>query len=150
VTERYKVDVANTSTPDENLSLTALNDTAADFGSITSVHDNILGTTCGQPALSAGAGTLSTFTVVGPGGTEDTTHLLGGVLPDPLNVGGNDYVCYFDAQLCSNLSTSTNNCFTHTNSINASISDDDSEGHTVTVTANSLHAQVCVTVGATQ
>jgi hypothetical protein len=126
--------------------LTALNDTAADFGSITTVHDNILGTTCGQTAGSGGAGTLSTFTVVAPGGTEDTTHLLGGVLPDPLNVGGNDYVCYFDAQLCSDLSTSTNDCFTHTNSINPSINDDDGEANAVTVTANTIHAKVCVTV----
>lgn len=146
VTERYKVDVANTGTADENLSLTALNDTASDFGGITSVHDNILGTTCGQTAGSAGAGTLSTFTVVAPGGTEDTTHLRGGVLPDALNVGGTDYVCYFDAQLCSDLSTSTSDCFTHTNSINASISDDDGENHTVTVTANTVNAKVCVTV----
>jgi hypothetical protein len=142
------VDVANTSTADENLSLTALNDTAADFGSITSLHGNILGTTCAQPAGGFGAGTLSTFTVVAPGGTEDPTHLFGGALPDPLNVGGSDYVCYFDAQLCSDLSTGTNDCFTHTNSINASISDDNSESNTVTVTANSLTAKVCVTVGA--
>ena len=69
-------------------------------------------------------------------------------MPDALNVGGTDYVCYFDAQICSDLSTSTNDCFTHTNSINASISDDDGETHTVTVTANSVSAKVCVSVTA--
>jgi hypothetical protein len=143
VTERYQVDVANTSTADENLSLTALNDTAADFGSITSVHDSILGTTCGVAASSPGLGTLNSFTVVGPSGTDDSTHLRGGSLADSLTVRGNDYVCYFDGQLCSSISTA-NNCFTHTNSINATITGDESEA--VTITANTVHAHVCVTV----
>jgi len=144
VTERYKVDVASTSTADETLSLTALNDTASDFGNITTVQGNILGTTCGQTAGLAGAGSLSTFTVVAPGGTEDATHLQGGALPDNLTVGGSDYVCYFDAQLCSDLSTSSNNCFTHTNSINATMAGDEKEA--VTINANSVTAKVCVTV----
>lgn len=43
-TVRYKVKVENTDTAQENLTLTALNDST--FGSITSVHDNVKATTC--------------------------------------------------------------------------------------------------------
>jgi len=73
-TERYSVDVANTSgtTTDENLKLTALNDSA--FGDITTVHDHVLATTCTIPQGGAS-----------------------------IPASGPDYTCTFDAQFCSAL-----------------------------------------------
>src|SRR5205823_5782874 len=54
VTVRYGVDVHNTSGADETLSLSGLNDDS--FGSITSVHDSVFGTTCG---VASGLGTFA-------------------------------------------------------------------------------------------
>jgi hypothetical protein len=124
-TVRYNVDVKNTSAAgtDETLSLSALNDTAADFGGITSVHGNVLGTTCG---VAAGQGTLS-----GSAGA--------GTLPATVAVGG-DYTCQFDGMFCSALDT--NGCISHTNSINATLAGDESEA--VTTTANSITAKECL------
>jgi hypothetical protein len=73
-TERYSVDVANTSgkTTDENLKVTALQDSA--FGDITTVHDHVLATTCTIPQGGAS-----------------------------IPAAGPDYTCTFDAQFCSGL-----------------------------------------------
>jgi hypothetical protein len=128
VNVRYSVDVHNSSSADENLNLSALNDTA--FGDVTSsTNTAILGSTCG---VASGFGTL-----VGTTGA--------GALPTSLTAGGSDYQCQFDAQICGDLTTG-NNCFSHVNKVNATLSDDDSEGNTVTVTANTLTAQECITL----
>src|SRR5207302_1061655 len=88
-TVRYNVDVKNTSAAgtDETLNLSAFNDSA--FGSITSVHDSVLGTTCGVASGSQGLGSLSGSTG-------------GGVLPATIPVNGT-YSCKFDGQFCSGL-----------------------------------------------
>jgi hypothetical protein len=127
-TVRYSVDVANTSATgtDETLSLTGLSDSA--FGGITSVHDSVLGTTCGVATSSSGLGTLS-----GSSGA--------GVLPASLPVVGSDYTCQFDAQFCSAL---VNSCISNTDSITASLSGDETADK-VTVTANSVTVKECLT-----
>jgi hypothetical protein len=76
----YRVRVNNTD-PAESLTLTALNDDG--FGSLTSVHDNVLATTCGV-AAPAGAGTL----------------------PATIPVNGN-YECGFRAHFCGGSHTDT-------------------------------------------
>jgi hypothetical protein len=126
-TVRYSVDVANTSASgtDETLSLTALNDSG--FGGITSVHDSVLGTTCGVATSSSGLGTLS-----GSSGA--------GVLPASLPVSGSDYICQFDAQFCSAL---VNSCISNTDSITASLSGDEAADK-VTVTANTVTVTECL------
>jgi hypothetical protein len=123
-TVRYSVDVKNTSTAgtDETESLTVLNDSA--FGSITSVHDSVLGTTCG---VASGVGTLS--------GTAGA-----GVLPASLPVGGPDYTCQFDGQFCSALDV--NSCISHTNSVAGTITGD--EGETVTQSDSTLTVKECL------
>ncbi|HEV2386674.1 MAG TPA: hypothetical protein VGS20_05405 [Candidatus Acidoferrales bacterium] len=88
-TVRYSVDVANTSTADENLTLSAFADSS--YGSITTVHDAVLGTTCGVADGNPGLGTFS-------GVTASSTN--GGALPASLPVSGSDYKCQFDAQFC--------------------------------------------------
>ena len=84
---RFHVKVENTDLV-EPLALTALSDTP--FGSITTVHDDVLGTTCGVPA---GLGTLA-------------GALGAGVLPASIAVSGN-YQCDFDAYFCSSSNTNT-------------------------------------------
>lgn len=130
VTVRYSVDVSNTSGADENLTLSAFNDSA--FGSITTVHGDVLGTTCGVASTSPGLGTASDLSG-------------GGVLPASLPVGGADYKCNFDGHFCSDLPAGTT-CFSHTNKVTATISDDSSEGNPVTETGNTLTAQECITL----
>jgi hypothetical protein len=136
-TVRYSVDVHNSSGADEVLSLSAFNDSA--FGSITSVHGSVLGTTCGVSSQSAGLGTLSGSTG-------------GGTLPASLAVGGNDYTCKFDGQFCGDLATITlpagsnpSTCLglQHTNKVSGTIVGDESE--TVTQTGNTLTENVCFT-----
>jgi hypothetical protein len=85
-TVRYSVDVHNSSGADEVETLSAFNDSA--YGSITTVHDSVLGTTCGVATGVAGLGTLSGSTG-------------GGSLPATVAVGG-DYTCRFDASFCGN------------------------------------------------
>jgi hypothetical protein len=133
-TVRYTVDVKNTSTAgtDETLSLSALNDTAADFGNITSVHDNVLGTTCGVDSSKPGLGTLSASTG-------------GGVLSATVAPGG-DYTCKFDAKFCSALDL--NGCISHTNSINATL-DGDEGGEKVSTSANQITVKECLTTTTT-
>jgi hypothetical protein len=95
-TVRYKVDVHNTSGFDEVETLSALSDTP--FGSLTSVHDDVKGTTCG---VANGAGTLS--------GTAGA-----GILPATIPVDGH-YICNFDGQFCSAVDSGT--CIQHDNQI---------------------------------
>jgi hypothetical protein len=84
---RFHVKVENTDLV-EPLALTALSD--APFGSITTVHDDVWGTTCGVPA---GLGTLA-------------GALGAGVLPASIAVSGN-YQCDFDAYFCGSSNTNT-------------------------------------------
>jgi hypothetical protein len=83
------VEVDNTSAAgtDEVETLSALNDSV--YGSITSVHGDVLGTTCGVATGAAGSGTLSGSTG-------------GGVLPATLAVNTGKYTCQFDGKMCSN------------------------------------------------
>jgi hypothetical protein len=139
-TVRYTVGVHNGSGADESESLSAFNDSS--FASITTVHDNVLGTTCGQAPtvnnLPGGIGTLS-----GSNGA--------GTLPATLAVGGNDYTCKFDAQICGDLTTINlptppgGTCLglQHVNKVTATIADDNSEGNAVSQTANTLTEDVC-------
>ena len=114
-TVRYNVDVKNPNTGDESITLTGLNDDAVD---ITTVSTTIPGTTC--------------------------------TVPHTLNVGDPDYTCHFDRQFCGDLPTaitlpdgSTCNGIRHTDHISGSVSDDNSEGHAVTLTTNSLTVYQC-------
>ena len=125
-TVRYNVDVKNASAAgtDETLNLSAFNDSA--FGSITSVHDSVLGTTCGVASGSQGLGSLSGSTG-------------GGVLPATIPLNGT-YSCKFDGQFCSGLDA--NGCFTHSNSVSATVTGDDND--TVSLTPGGLTVKECL------
>ena len=132
-TVRYTVDVHNSSGNDEVLSLSAFSDSS--FGSITSLHGSVLGTTCGQPA-AGGLGTLS-----GSAGA--------GALPASIATGG-DYQCKFDGQICGDLTTINlpNNGGTclglqHQNKVTPTLAGDESEA--VSQTGNTLTENVCFT-----
>jgi hypothetical protein len=128
-TVRYSVNVKNTSGVDETLTLSALNDTASDFGSLTSVHGNILGTTCGVATGSPGLGTLSGST---GGGSLSTT-----LAPNAA------YQCYFDGQFCG-VPDATTHCITHSNAINATLLGDEGEGVTISLVPDpTLNVKVC-------
>jgi hypothetical protein len=134
-TVRYGVDVQDTSAAgsDETVTLSALNDSA--FGSITSVHDSVLGTTCGIATNVSGLGTLS-----GSSGA--------GTLSTTIAVGGH-YTCQFDAQFCGALTSitlpdaSTCNGIKHSNKVTGTEAGDESE--TVTESANTLTVYECFT-----
>jgi hypothetical protein len=130
-TVRYSVDVKNTSGFDEALSLSAFNDNA--YGSITSLHTGILGTTCGVASGSPGLGTLSGSTGAG-------------ALPAALAVGGSDYQCQFDGQFCSALDA--NSCISHTNSVSGTLASDEA-GDSVTQTTNTITVKECLTATVT-
>jgi len=128
------VDVHNSSTADENLSLSALTD--APYGDITSLHGSVLGTTCGVATGVVGLGTLSGSTG-------------GGILPATIATG-KDYNCKFDAQICGDLTQITlpNNAgtclgLTDSDSVTPTIAGD--EGETVSHTDNTLNEIVCFT-----
>lgn len=129
-TVRYGVEVKNTSAAntDESINLSAFNDSA--FGSITSVHgtgtNSVLGTTCGVASGSLGLGSLS-----GSSGA--------GALPVTI-VNGGTYTCQFDGQFCSGLDG--NGCFSHTNAVSATLTDD--ENAAVTFTAGTLNVKECL------
>jgi hypothetical protein len=135
LTVRYGVDVQNTSSADEAVSLSALNDSA--FGDLTTVHDNVLGTTCGVATGNPGLGTLS--------GSSGAGALSGGL---SLAGGGTHYVCQFDAQFCGGLGTislpnnTTCNGVKHTNQVSGTLTGD--EGEKVTQTPGSLTVNECV------
>src|SRR5579864_1109334 len=129
-TVRYSVDVKNTSTADEVLTMSSLSDTA--YGDITKVGTGappvVLGTTCG---VAAGAGTLS--------GTAG-----GGVLPATIAVGG-DYKCQFDGQFCS--AVDANTCISQVDSVSGTIVGDEKEA--VTETENTITVKECLTTTVT-
>jgi hypothetical protein len=136
-TVRYTVGVHNSSGADENLSLTAFND--SQYGSITTVHaPDVLGTTCGVATGVAGLGTLSGSTG-------------GGSLPATLAVSGSDYTCKFDGQFCGALSTITkpdgNTCLglQHVNKVTGTIHGDEGVNDVVTQTGNTLTVDECFT-----
>ena len=135
-TVRYAVAVHNSSGADEALTLSALQDNS--FGDITKVtptNTSVLGTTCG---VATGAGTLS-----GSAGA--------GALPATLAVGGTDYSCKFDAQICGNLTTINlpnppgGTCLglQHQNKVTPTLAGD--EGEAVTNTGNTITENVCFT-----
>ncbi len=126
-TVRYNVAVTNTSASgtDETLSLNSLND--GSFGSITTVHDTVLGTTCG---VANGLGTLA--------GTGNGA----GVLPVTLGVNGGVYSCQFDAQICGGLDG--NGCFTHSNTVSAGLTGDEGAGDVVSLTPGALDLKECI------
>ncbi len=141
-TVRYNVEVDNTSglTTDETETLSALNDTQ--YGDITTLQGNVLGTTCG---VATGQGTLS-----GPGA---------GALPATLAVSGPSakYTCQFDAKVCGNTSALTNppnatNCPAGVeiiDTVSGTLVGDESEA--VTQTPGKLTVDVCFsTTEATQ
>lgn len=143
-TVRYDVDVANTSGFDENLTLTGLSDSA--YGDITSVHGDVVATTCS----------------------------VNQSLPVDANNVNNHYKCTFDghfcaaptdivttagkctAGLCSAGKSSSTSCSTdaqcdltckgiqHTNKITGSYTGDEAEDK-VTETTNSFTVNECIT-----
>jgi hypothetical protein len=112
---RYHVKVTNTDAA-EALSLTALTDLG--FGDITTVHDDVLGTTCG---VASGIGTL-------------TGQTGAGTLPAPVAVNGGLYECDFDAHFCGS---------SHQDTVNAALSDND--GNAITPSSNTLTVNVSAT-----
>jgi hypothetical protein len=120
-TVRYKVKVDNTDTA-EALTLSALtDDKAGGSGSITSVHDNVKGTTCGVTAGQNGGkglGTASDLTAAGALGS--------------IAASGN-YQCFFDVQVCS---------FPQTDTVTGTLSDND--GTTISPTGSATVDSVTV------
>jgi len=133
-TVRYNVQVNNTSAAgtDEILTLSALNDNA--FGDITKTSSTVLGTTCGVAAGSAGLGTLS-------GVTASATN--GGTLPSTIPVNGGAYKCQFDANFCGGLDA--NGCFTHSNTVSATLTGDEGASDVVSLTPGTLNLKECLT-----
>jgi hypothetical protein len=136
VTVRYGVDVHNSSGADESITLSSFTDSV--YGSITTVHGDVLGTTCGVPAGSPGLGTLSSVTA---------SATNGGALSATLAVGGSDYQCQFDAQFCGALSTITTGAGTctgikHSNTVTPTLAGD--EGESVTQTGGALTVNECI------
>jgi hypothetical protein len=139
-TLRYSVLVHNSSTADEQLSLSALTDNS--LGSITALtsptpafgQNGVVGTTCGVATGSPGLGTLS-------GSTGS------GALPASLPVGGSDYSCQFDAQICGPGHTGVTGCAgiagQHVNQVTGTLTGD--EGEVVTQSANTLTVNTCTT-----
>lgn len=83
-TVRYQVDVQNTD-PNEALTLSALSDDTAlgQTNDITTLHDNVLGTTCG---VAQGSGSLA-------------SQAGAGALPASIASGAH-YICQFDLYMC--------------------------------------------------
>jgi len=130
-TVRYGVEVKNTSAAgtDETLSLSAFNDSA--FGSVTTIHGSgnnaVLGTTCAVATGSPGLGTLSGSTGAG-------------TLPATIPVNNGTYTCQFDGQFCSGLDQ--NGCFSHTNTVSATLTGDENE--VVSLTPGTLNLKECL------
>jgi len=134
-TVRYGVQVDNTSesTSDETETLSALSD--SQYGDITKVQGNVLGTTCGVATDKLGLGTLS-----GSNGA--------GTLPATIAVNGN-YTCQFDSKVCGNTGALTNppnatNCPAGVeilDTVSGTLTGDESE--TVTQTPGNLIVDVC-------
>ena len=134
-TVRYSVDVKNTSTADETLSLSALSDSF--YGDITKCTNascanlsgaagsaQILGTTCG---VANGIGTLA--------GTAGAGAFNQSIAP------GGHYICAFDGQFCSALDN--NSCISNTDKVAGTLTGDESEA--VTQTATTVTVKECLT-----
>jgi hypothetical protein len=131
-TVRYGVDVKNTSSADETLTLSALNDSA--YGDITksgTANASVLGTTCG---VTSGVGTLS-----GSPGVPFGTLAAGG-----------DYQCQFDAQFCGVpgpiTGTACSNGISKSDTVSATLTGD--EGEVVSLTPGALTVIQCITTSA--
>ena len=138
-TVRYTVDVKNTSGADETLLLSGFNDDK--YGSITSLHEYVLGTTCGQPALNASnqPGGLGTLNAVDGAGALSATIAVGG-----------DYTCQFDAQFCGALGTITEpdgktTCLglQHVNTVTATLIGDEATDPVFSQTSNTFTVDEC-------
>jgi hypothetical protein len=134
-TARYEVDVKNTSSPDETLTLSALNDSP--YGDLTKCTNalcannsggngtfQILGTNCG---LATAVGTLLSNPGVGGGA-------FGTITPT------STYTCQFDGQFCSAL---TSGCITNKDTVTATLAGDESEAVDTTGSKNSVNLQEC-------
>jgi len=132
-TVRYSVDVKNTSSADEVLTLSALND--SNYGDITKLGTGtpptVLGTTCGVATTSPGLGTLSGSAGAGALGT--------------IAVGAT-YSCQFDGQFCS--AVDANTCISETDSVSSTLASDET-GVSVTQTKNTLTVKECLTATVT-
>jgi hypothetical protein len=148
-TVRYGVDIKNTSSADETLTLLASNPTAnppvialsdSQYGDVTKIQGSVLGTTCGVAVGSYGLGTMASGK---PGALLSTA----GVLPTAIAVGG-DYTCQFDAQFCGafgSITTSNSTCkgLQEKDTLTPALVGD--EGEAVTNTSNSLTVSECLT-----
>jgi len=127
------VDVKNTSSADEVLTLSALND--SNYGDITKLGTGtpptVLGTTCGVATTSPGLGTLSGSAGAGALGT--------------IAVGAT-YSCQFDGQFCS--AVDANTCISETDSVSSTLASDET-GVSVTQTKNTLTVKECLTATVT-
>jgi hypothetical protein len=128
-TIRYGVDVKNTSSADETLTISGLSDSS--YGDITKLQGNVLGTTCG---VTSGLGTLS--------GSAGVPFGL-------IAAGGGEYKCQFDAQFCMQPGLVTKPDGTtctgifNTDTVSATLKGDESE--TVTLTPGTLTVDECIT-----
>jgi len=113
----YHVKVTNIDMGDANITLTALSDDG--FLSLTSVHDKVLGTTCGVATGALGLGTLSSL----PGA---------GALPATIAKNG-VYECDFQAHFCGG---------SHQNTVTGTIHDNDNPATDVLKPSNSLTVYV--------
>jgi hypothetical protein len=133
-TIRYGVDVKNTSSADETLTISGLSD--SQYGDITkyagSGNASVLGTTCG--VTGPGLGTLAGST---------------GVPFGSIAAGGGEYKCQFDAQFCQQPGPVTKPDGTictgifSTDTVSATLTGDESE--TVTLTPGTLTVDQCIT-----
>jgi hypothetical protein len=145
-TVRYGVDIKNTSAADETLTLQksaggtppiiALND--SQFGDVTKVQGNVLGTTCGIASGNYGLGTMAS-------GQSGQLQSTADVLPATILVGGH-YICQFDAQFCGgigSIDTGTGTCsgIQNTDTITPALIGD--EGEAVSKTGGSLTVSEC-------
>jgi hypothetical protein len=112
-TVRYNVEVDNTSGADEQETLSALSDSS--FGSITSVHDNVLATTC------------SVSQTIAPGGNYKCT--FDAQFCTASNDSGLD----------------ANGCFSHSNTVNTvTLVGDESADAPFNATSNQLTVKECI------
>jgi hypothetical protein len=136
-TVRYSVDVKDTSSIDESVTLTALNDNV--FGDLTKCTNTgctntggtlILGTNCG---VATAVGTLLNATGL--------NGFTGGAFASI--AASSDYKCAFDAQFCGTLDA--NSCIQNTDRVSGSFTGDESETGTsfITVTNNALTVKEC-------
>jgi hypothetical protein len=150
VTGRFDVTVANTSPTDENVTLKTVG-TALGAGYTAALYDN---KTFHDITITHGnAGVTGTVTDTNcapvPSSTTTFSHLLGYATNSTLTNGGT-YTCHFDGVVCGQPAAITGtSCaygLTTQVQITPNLVDDDGEGATVSVTANTLTANICLAV----